>query len=167
MKYLKFTYVDVVTGVSVATEPAMNGTQFPGVVGLQFVWARESAYPTAVPEFFGTCPDDSDTGQPGVIGAFVEADYNSMHDDELNARIPQSVTIRQGRRALLDAGYIPAIDAFIASLPSPQKEQAQNDWEYASTIERGAPLTATLAAVLGLDKAAMDALFVKAKAHRE
>ena len=54
MKHLKFTYVDAITGVSVAAEPALNGTKFPAVPGLAFVWARESAYPTPVPEFFGS-----------------------------------------------------------------------------------------------------------------
>ena len=61
MKYIKFTYVDAVTGISIASEPAANGPVFPNVVGLEFAWARESAYPTDVPEFFGTCPDDADT----------------------------------------------------------------------------------------------------------
>lgn len=86
MKYLKFTYVDSVTGVSVASHPAVNGPVFPAVPGLVFVWARESAYPTSVPEFFGTCPDDSPTQIDGVLGSFVEADFHSMQADELNAR---------------------------------------------------------------------------------
>ena len=86
MKYLKFTYVDAITGVSVAAEPALNGTKFPPVPGLAFAWARESAYPTPVPEFFGTCPDASPTQVDGVLGLFVEADFNSMYADELNAR---------------------------------------------------------------------------------
>lgn len=86
MKHLKFTYVDAVTGVSVAAEPSLNGTKFPPVPGLAFAWARESAYPTPVPEFFGTCPDASPTQVDGVLGLFVEADFNSMLGDELNAR---------------------------------------------------------------------------------
>ena len=86
MKYLKFTYVDSITGVSVAAEPALNGTKFPAVVGLEYAWARESRYPTTVPEFFGTCPDGSDTALDGVLGVFVEADFDSMHADEMNAR---------------------------------------------------------------------------------
>ena len=86
MKHLKFTYVDAITGVSVAAEPALNGTKFPPVPGLAFAWARESAYPTPVPEFFGTCPDASPTQVDGVLGLFVEADFNSMYADELNAR---------------------------------------------------------------------------------
>lgn len=86
MKYIKFTYVDAITGVSVAAEPALNGTKFPAVSGLEYVWARESAYPTPVPEFFGTCPDASPTQIDGVLGVFVEADFTAMQADEMNAR---------------------------------------------------------------------------------
>ena len=86
MKHLKFTYVDAVTGVSVAAEPALNGTKFPAVPGLAFVWARESAYPTPVPEFFGTCPDGSAAQVDGVLGVFVESDWEQMRLDEMNAR---------------------------------------------------------------------------------
>lgn len=86
MKHLKFTYVDAVTGVSVAAEPALNGTKFPPVPGLAFAWARESAYPTPVPEFFGTCPDASHTQVDGVLGVFCESDWLQMQADEMNRR---------------------------------------------------------------------------------
>jgi hypothetical protein len=98
MKYLKFTYVDRTTGVSVATEPAMNGTKFPAVPGLAFVWARESAYPTPVPEFFGTCPDEANSDVPGVLGAFVESDWLQMQADEIRAR-PQPLSERDLAKA--------------------------------------------------------------------
>lgn len=52
MKHIKFTYVDAITGISVAKQPAANGP-VPPVAGLEFAWARR-AYPTDVPEFFGT-----------------------------------------------------------------------------------------------------------------
>jgi len=88
MKYLKFTYVDAVTGVSVAAEPALSGTKFPPVPGLQFVWARESAYPTNLPELFGTCPDASDTQIDGVLALYAQSDWEQMQADEMNARLP-------------------------------------------------------------------------------
>ena len=86
MKHIKFTYVDAVTGISVASQPATNGPAFPAVAGLQFAWARESRYPTEVPEFFGTCPDDSDTQIDGVLGVFSQADWEAMRSDEIRAR---------------------------------------------------------------------------------
>jgi hypothetical protein len=87
-KYIKYTYVDAVTGISVASHPATNGPAYPAVVGLQFVWARESDYPTNVPEFFGTCPDTSDTQIDGVLAIFEQGDWEQMHLDELNRRKP-------------------------------------------------------------------------------
>ena len=86
MKHLKFTYVDAITGISIAAEPAMNGPKFPAVPGLEFAWARTSAYPTPVPEFFGTCPDDSPTQVDGVLGVFLQSDWEQMQRDEMNAR---------------------------------------------------------------------------------
>lgn len=86
MKYLKFTYVDAVTGVSIAQAPAQNGPRFPAVTGLAFEWARESAYPTDVPQFFGVCPDDSAIDVPGVIHEFGQYDYDNMRADEFAAR---------------------------------------------------------------------------------
>ena len=90
MKYIKFTYVDAATGISVAKQPAPNGPVFPNVEGLTFHWARESRYPTDVPEFFGTCPEDADTQVDGVLGVFVQADWETMREDEMQARGPQT-----------------------------------------------------------------------------
>ena len=90
MQYIKFTYVDAITGISIASEPAQNGPVFPLVAGLEFVWARESRYPTDVPEFFGTCPDDADTQVDGVLGVYLQADWETMRADEMHARGPQT-----------------------------------------------------------------------------
>ena len=117
MKYLKFTYVDAVTGISVASHPAVNGPVFPHVTGLEYAWARESRYPTDVPEFFGTCPDDADTQIDGVLGVYVQADWETMRDDEMRARnpVPQQVTMRQARLALLGAGLLDDVEAVITA----------------------------------------------------
>ena len=86
MKYIKFTYVDYITGVSVYSEPALNGSKFPAVEGLEFIWARESEYPTETPEFFGTSPDSSPTQVEGVLGVFPQLDWEQMRRDELQVR---------------------------------------------------------------------------------
>lgn len=121
MKHLKFTYVDSVTGISIAAEPAANGPKFPPVAGLQFVWARESAYPTAIPEFFGTCPDGSDTQIDGVLGIFVQADWEQMQADEMERR-PGSKTNAtkqiQADLAALDLKSIRALREYIAAKPN-------------------------------------------------
>jgi hypothetical protein len=78
--------------------------------------------------------------------------------------IPQQVTMRQARLALLTAGKLAAVDAAIGTLPSPQKEAAEIEWDYSSTVDRSSPLMDLLGPALNLDKAALDALFVAAAA---
>jgi hypothetical protein len=72
------------------------------------------------------------------------------------------VTMRQARLALLAAGKLGQIDAAIDSLPSPQKEAARIEWEYSQEVQRQKPLVLALAPALGLDAAALDALFLAA-----
>ena len=96
MKYIKFTYVDAVTGISIASHPTANGPAFPPVTGLVYEWARESQYPTPVPEFFGTCPADADTQIDGVLGVFEQADWEQMKADEMADR---AIVAREAAKA--------------------------------------------------------------------
>lgn len=78
--------------------------------------------------------------------------------------VPQSVTMRQARIALHRAGLLVDVDAAIASLPSPQKEEAQIEWEFSSTVERSRNITSMLGAALGLSEDELDDLFITASA---
>jgi len=163
MKYLKFTYVDAITGISIAAEPAMNGPKFPAVPGLEFVWARESRYPTGVPEFFGTCPDDSDTQIDGVLGVFLQSDWEQMRADEMRARVPQSVTRAQAKLALLQAGLLSSVQPAIDSIPdATARTAAQIDWDDRLTFERSNGSLVTMAAMMGMTDAQIDDLFTAA-----
>lgn len=166
MKHLKFTYVDALTGISIAAEPAMHGTRFPSVEGLAFVWARESGYPTPVPEFFGSCPDGSDTQVDGVLGVFSQPDWDQMKADEMRTRdkTPKTVTMRQARLALLAAGYLTTVANAVAAMPGAEGEAARIEWEFSGEVKRSQPLTEALAAVLGLTSMQTDALFISAAA---
>ncbi len=74
--------------------------------------------------------------------------------------VPQSVTMRQARLALLQIGKLDAVSAALAAIPDPaQRTAAQIEWEYAAVIERNSPLVTSLAAGLGLTAADIDALF--------
>jgi hypothetical protein len=73
--------------------------------------------------------------------------------------VPTSVTARQARLALLAAGELDNVTDAIAAKPSPQKEAAQIEWEFAATVERDSPLVQMLADELDLD---LDALFAAA-----
>ena len=78
--------------------------------------------------------------------------------------VPPSVTMRQARLALLGAGLLAGVDAAIDSLPNPQKEVARIEWEYAAEVQRSSGLVPMMGVALGLDDAALDALFVAAVA---
>ena len=160
MQYIKFTYVDAVTGISVAKQPATNGPVFPDVAGLEFVWSRESRYPTDVPEFFGTCPEDADTQVDGVLGVYVQADWKTMREDEMCARnpVPQQVTMRQARLALLSAGLLDDVELVIAAAG----RAAQLEWEYAAVVERSNPAVAAVQQQESLSDAQIDDLFREA-----
>lgn len=75
---------------------------------------------------------------------------------------PGTVTMRQARLAMLAAGKLQTVSDAIAALPSPQKEAAQIEWEFAATVERTSPFLASLAAAIDLDDEALDALFIAA-----
>ncbi len=159
MQYIKFTYVDAVTGISIASEPAANGPVFPPVAGLEFAWARESQYPTDVPEFFGTCSEDADTQVDGVLGVYVQADWETMREDEMRARkpVPQQVTMRQARLALLSAGLLDDVEMVIAAAG----RAAQLEWEYAAVVDRSGPAVA-IVQQQGMTDAEIDDLFREA-----
>ena len=77
--------------------------------------------------------------------------------------VPQSVTMRQARLALLRAGLLDDVDAAIAAIPDPvQRKAAEIEWEYAQTVDRSSPFTQQLAAGLNLTAEQLDALFTQA-----
>lgn len=78
--------------------------------------------------------------------------------------VPASVSMRQARLALLQAGKLSSVDAAIASLDDPQKSEAQIEWQYAGTVERNSSLVATLGAALGFSAEDLDNLFITASA---
>jgi hypothetical protein len=76
--------------------------------------------------------------------------------------VPNVVTMRQARLALLQAGLINSIDSAILTMPSPQKEAALIEWNYSQEVHRDKELVLTLASILSLSEAQLDALFTTA-----
>lgn len=78
-------------------------------------------------------------------------------------QVPQQVTRRQARQALLRAGLLgnvqPAIDAIEDAT---QRGLAQIEWDDSQVFERQRPLLIALAAAIGLDSDDLDELFVTA-----
>lgn len=82
--------------------------------------------------------------------------------DMPRVEVPQEVTMRQARLALLAVGKLVAVNAAINALPDPQKTAAIIEWEYSSTVRRDSQFVALLGPALGLDAAGLDALFIAA-----
>ena len=82
---------------------------------------------------------------------------------EKDLSVPTSITARQARLALLKIGKLNDVIVAIDSLESPIKEQIQIEWEYATEIYRNHNFIETLGASLGLDKVALDELFISGK----
>jgi hypothetical protein len=78
------------------------------------------------------------------------------------AKPPSVVSMRQARLALLEAGHLQDIEPAIQSLPSPQKEAAEIEWEYSQEVERDKPLTLMMAQALQLTDEQLDQLFIRA-----
>lgn len=74
--------------------------------------------------------------------------------------VPQKVTRRQGRQALLLAGKLDQVPLAIAAIEDEtERRMAQIEWEDAQEYERQRPLVVMMGAALGLD---LDALFIHA-----
>lgn len=76
------------------------------------------------------------------------------------AAVPQVVTMRQAKLALLQAGLLDEVDAAIAAETTPKAIKIE--WEYASEVQRDWVNTLGLAAMLGLTDEQLDNLFVLA-----
>lgn len=86
MLYLRYTHVDSASGLPVTLAPASAGPSMPEIDGLEFVFALESEYPTAVPTFYGTAPDEANINVPGVLAVLTEAEFEAARAGELAAR---------------------------------------------------------------------------------
>lgn len=74
--------------------------------------------------------------------------------------IPQSITPRQGKLALLDAGMYSAVTAAIEAMGGGAGIRAKITWESATEFRRNDPVLCSLAASLGLTDAQIDQLFI-------
>ena len=78
--------------------------------------------------------------------------------------IPTTVTMRQARLAMLDAGILTSVRDALAAMTGPTGEAARIEWEYALMLERSNPLVASLSSTLGLTSTQLDELFTAANA---
>lgn len=77
--------------------------------------------------------------------------------------VPESVTRSQGKMALLQAGLLQQVEAFIETIDDLELQaMARIAFTDAGTWERSSPTLNALAYGLGLDDLALDALFIAA-----
>lgn len=84
--------------------------------------------------------------------------------EPMQIAVPTSVSNRQARLALFEAGHLSGVDAALDALPSPQREAARIEWDYATDIRRDSPLVASIGSALDLDESEIDELFRAASA---
>ena len=94
-------------------------------------------------------------------GVFLQVDISSVQPVIVPppTPIPQVVTMRQARLALLQQGLLASIQPAIDALDEPHRSAANIEWEYSQTVERNRPLVLTLGEALGLTDEDLDALF--------
>jgi hypothetical protein len=105
---------------------------------------------------------------PEIHGDTIPGDAAPVTDEERAAILgtvtpgqPAPVTVvsmRQARLALLAAGLLDDANAAVAAAG----QAAQIEWEFSNEVRRDNALIAALAGPLGLDDAALDALFEQA-----
>lgn len=73
--------------------------------------------------------------------------------------VPEVVTMRQARLALLGAGLLAQVNTAVANMPGAEGDAARIEWEYAQEVRRDSPLVAGLSAALGLTDETLDNLY--------
>jgi hypothetical protein len=126
------------------------------VIGPNFGMEIEAAGLTGLPFSWG--PD-------GVFGVdkLSSADQASLqaviaaHDPD-KPEVPRAVTQLQCRTILRRQDMMTSVETWLATQDAATNEQ----WDYASVIERDSPVIAAAATALGLTSAQVDALFIAA-----
>jgi hypothetical protein len=101
-------------------------------------------------------------------GAYREATAEELAEiaareaEALQPDVPQEVSMRQARLALLARSVLGQVDAAIESLPSPDREAARIEWDYSSVVARNSPLVVMMGAALELNGGELDQLFMAA-----
>jgi len=117
------------------------------------------------------CYPVQDTPAPEAPGKVAERGFPELVDGVWQERwqlvdapppsVPDAVTMRQARLALLGAGMLDAVEPAIAAIPDPvQRRAAEITWEYSTEVRRDNGLIAAIAAKLGLNGQQIDDLFI-------
>jgi hypothetical protein len=137
-------------------EPDFRGKRYQTATGREIDVTKIGPLETVAPETTALKPPEFQLGYKTVWTG------DAWEQEALPPQMPTSITMRQARLALLGAGLLDAVTAAVAAMPEVAGQAARIEWEYATTVERSSSLIASLTDALGLDDAAIDALFMTA-----
>lgn len=93
----------------------------------------------------------------------VDGVVTFVHElEDYSPPVPQSITRRQARLALLSAGLLQAVEGAIDGMDEPARTAAKIEWEDATEIKRDHALIANLSVELNLSSEQLDELFIAA-----
>lgn len=118
-----------------------------GLLGLPFSWGADGSF-----EFSPTMTQEQ---RDAVMAVYAAHDPDAV----LPVPVPDVVTMRQARLALLQSGLLATVQAAVDAMPGGEGDAARIEWEFSSTVERSRPLVKSLAAALPLTEAQLDDLF--------
>ena len=106
----------------------------------------------------------SDRYHPEFIEQLVDYDPKNPPPEPApaNPSAVQHVTRAQAKLALLDAGLLDDVEQAIAGMIGDDARRASIEWNERETFERQSPFLLQMAGLIGLDDAALDALFADA-----
>lgn len=127
---------------------------FSGIFDVQDIYAPVPVgVDVAPPELTGTEVAKWNNGEWCILTEYPAASAFAM-------QVPQQVSMRQARLALLDVGLLDDVEAIITAAG----RAAQIEWEYAATVDRNHPVIAIVQQQQGMTDSQIDALFTSAAA---
>lgn len=109
---------------------------------------------TSLIEQFGFLPNDFPDVMPPELPTYIPPP----------SKVPQAVTMRQARLALLGAGLLQSVADTVAAMPGIEGDAARIEWEYAQEVRRDSTLIASLANAMQMTDAQLDMLFTEGAA---
>jgi hypothetical protein len=85
--------------------------------------------------------------------------YDQSDAPQEPSPVPQQITMRQARLALLSIGRLNDVMPAILAMPEPERSKAQIEWEYSAAVKRSQPHVILIAQQLGLSALDLDHLF--------
>lgn len=108
----------------------------------------------------GNCP----AGWIVMLGERPSPDHVAQADGRwaIVPAVPERVTMRQARLAMLQAGILDDVETLIQQMPGDEGRAARIDWEYALDVRRDWPLVGALGTQIGMTEQQVDELFIAA-----